>query len=64
MEEDKTVRVYSIADIQKMLKLGRNRAYEYIEEVYQEQKPFRVLKIGKVYKIPKESFDEWLNGKQ
>lgn len=56
--------VYSPADIQKMLGMGRNRLYEYLEEAYKNQKPFRVLKFGKLYKIPKQSFDNWLNGIQ
>ena len=33
------------------------------DKVYKEQKPFRVLKFGKVIRVPKVSFDNWLNGK-
>ena len=36
--------------------------YEFIENVYYDRKPFRVLKIGRSYRIPCNSFDRWLNG--
>ncbi|MEY8515532.1 cysteine-rich KTR domain-containing protein [Lachnospiraceae bacterium 29-84] len=32
------------------------------QEAYERQKPFRVIKIGKLYRVPKEGFDQWLNG--
>ena len=54
-------KVYSIAEIQKLLGIGRTKTYNFLEEVYKNQKPFRVIKIGKLYRIPKESFDNWLN---
>ena len=46
-----------------MLSLGRNSTYSFLEKVYAEQKPFRVIKIGKSIRVPKTSFDNWLNGK-
>ena len=55
--------VYGVEDIQVMLSLGRNSTYSFLEKVYEEQKPFRVLKIGKSIRVPKTSFDNWLNGK-
>lgn len=54
--------VYEVGDIQKMLGLSRSKAYLWLDEVYQFQKPFRVIKIGKLYKIPKDSFNEWITG--
>ncbi len=54
-------KVYSISEVQKLLGLGRTKAYKFLEEVYKRQKPFRVIKIGKLYRIPKDSFDQWLN---
>lgn len=54
-------KVYSISDIQKLLGLGRTKTYNFLEEVYKKQEPFRVIKIGKLYRIPKDSFDKWLN---
>lgn len=55
--------VYLAADIQKMLGIGKSRSYTFLEEVYrQKNPPFKVLKIGKLFRVPKNSFDEWLNG--
>lgn len=53
--------VYEVSDVQKILGIGRTRAYEYIQEVYKNKAPFKVLKIGRIYKIPKKSFETWLN---
>ena len=58
-EEDR--KVYSSSDIQKILGLGRSKIYSFLEDVYKKQYPFRVIKIGKLYKVPKEPFDNWLN---
>lgn len=54
-------KVYSISEIQKLLGLGRTKSYKFLDEVYKKQEPFRVIKIGKLYRIPKDSFDQWLN---
>ena len=54
--------VYLATDIQKILGIGRSKSYLFLEEVYgQKNPPFRVLKIGKLYRVPKQSFDAWLN---
>lgn len=53
--------VYDIKDIMDIMGLGRTSAYAWIGSVYEEQKPFRVLKIGGIYKVPKKSFDAWLD---
>ena len=55
--------VYDLADIQKLLKIGRTASYDFIAKVYKEGHPFPVLKIGSMYRIPKERFDMWLSGK-
>jgi hypothetical protein len=52
--------VYLATDIQRALGLGRSTTYEYLRRVYKTQQPFRVIKIGKVFRIPKKSFDRWL----
>lgn len=56
-------RVYDAEDIQMLLGIGRSKTYTFLDEVYMKQKPFRVLKIGKLYRIPQDSFNDWLNGK-
>lgn len=60
MTEQSIKMVYEVVDIQKMLGLGRTKTYEFLEEVYKNQKPFNVIRIGKLYKIPKNSFDQWV----
>jgi predicted DNA-binding transcriptional regulator AlpA len=55
-------KVYEAEDIQKLLGIGRSTTYGFLEEVYQKQEPFRVIKIGKLFRVPKQSFDNWLDG--
>ena len=55
-------KVYDAEDLQKLLGIGRSKAYTFLDEVYENQKPFRVVKIGRLYRVPKEAFDKWLNG--
>lgn len=64
MNNDIEKKVYNATEIQKMLGMGKNGLYEYLEEVYKKQTPFRVLKFGKIYKVPKQAFDNWINGYQ
>ncbi len=56
--------VYSVEDIQMILAIGRNNTYALLNKAYKTQKPFRVLKFGKVIRVPKASFDSWLAGKE
>ena len=53
--------VYLASDIQKALSLGRSKTYQFLEEVYQKQEPFRVIRVGKLFRVPQKSFDDWLN---
>ena len=54
--------VYLAADIQRMLGIGKSKTYPFLEDVYkQKNPPFKVLKIGKLFRVPKRGFDEWLN---
>ena len=62
-KEGRDSMVYDLADIQKLLKTGRTASYDFIAKVYKEGRPFPVLKIGSMYRIPKERFDMWLSGK-
>ena len=59
---DISKKVYDAEDIQKLLGIGRIKAYEFLDEVYKKQEPFRVIKIGKVYRIPCKPFEKWLCG--
>ncbi|MEG1925228.1 MAG: helix-turn-helix domain-containing protein [Ruthenibacterium sp.] len=54
--------VYTPDDIQDLLCIGRSSAYTLLEDYCKNGGPFLVLKIGKLYRIPKSPFDRWLNG--
>lgn len=54
-------KVYTVNDIQKLLGISRSKSYDFIRKVDKEKGPFRVIKIGSSYRIPKESFDKWIN---
>lgn len=56
-----TTKVYLASDIQRALSLGRSKTYLFLEEVYQKQEPFRVIKVGKLFRVPQKSFDDWLD---
>lgn len=53
--------VYDASDIQRILGIGRSMTYVFLEKVYEDQAPFKVIKIGKLYRVPKKSFGEWLD---
>ncbi len=61
---DRDTKVYNAEDVQRLLGISRSKVYEYLEKVYKDKKPFRVIKIGRVYRIPMESFDKWLSGEE
>ena len=62
--QDIDQRVYSAEDIQVMLGVKRSAAYNFLTKVYKDGAPFLVHKIGTMYRVPKESFDAWLGGKE
>ena len=51
-------KVYSVREVQEILGVGRNKAYELCSG-----KEFPVIKAGNTILIPKESFEKWLTGK-
>ncbi len=53
--------VYNPEDIQSILGIGKNKVYDFLEDVYHNTHYFKVIKIGKLYKVPIKSFDSWLN---
>lgn len=55
--------VYCADYIQAVLKLGKSKTYQYLAQVYEKQEPFRVIKIGKLFRVPKQSFDDWFYGR-
>ena len=61
-EENK--KVYEAEDIQKILKIGINKVYDFLEDVYSNTHFFKVIKIGKLYRVPKKSLNDWLNSQE
>lgn len=55
---------YTPEDIQTMLGIKRSAVYNFLAQVYRDHGPFLVHKIGTMYRIPKESFDNWFYGKK
>jgi|GEM_PF-2194416 len=48
--------VYSVREIAAILNIGMNKAYDMIHE-----RKIPAIKMGKVIRIPKKAFDNWLN---
>ena len=51
-------RCYTVQDLQDILGVGRKSAYSLLK-----RNEFRWIRIGAVYRIPKKSFDEWLESR-
>ncbi|MBP0974226.1 MAG: helix-turn-helix domain-containing protein [Oscillospiraceae bacterium] len=51
-----------VEDCAVMLGVSMSAAYALIEQAFQTGSPFKVLRIGKVYRILKASFLEYLYG--
>lgn len=49
-------RVYSVDDVMEILDISRSSAYILIKKNF-----FRSIKVGKQLRIPRASFDEWLD---
>lgn len=47
---------YDVYDIMHMLDISKNSAYKLIKS-----NCFKYITIGKMYRVPKASFDNWLN---
>ena len=50
-------RCYTVTDIREILGVSRPTVYELLQ-----RKEFRWILIAGKYRIPKKSFDEWLDG--
>ena len=54
-KEGRDSMVYDLADIQRMLKIGRTASYDFIAKAYKEGSPFPVLRVGSMYRIPRKN---------
>ena len=48
-------RCYTVQDLQDILGVGRKSVYGLLR-----RNEFRWIRVGSVYRIPKKSFDDWL----
>lgn len=53
-------KVYCPEEIMVMLGLSKTTTYQFLNKVYKDQSPFRVIKVNTVMRVPKEGFDAWL----
>ena len=61
-ERNVEVQVYYPAEIRVILGISKSRVYTFLAEIYkQKNPPFKVIKIGKLFRVPKRSFDKWLS---
>ena len=54
---------YTPKEIQQILNIKQKKCYEFLEDVKENSKLFIVKRIGKLYRIPKFSFDTWFHNK-
>ena len=47
-------KVYDAEDIQRLLGIGKSKVYTFLDEVYKNN--------GKLFRVPRKSFDDWLSG--
>ncbi|NCD03856.1 MAG: DNA-binding protein [Clostridia bacterium] len=52
-------RTYTVSEIQEILNIGRNSAYELVKTA-----SFKSIMVGRVIRISKKSFDEWLDANE
>lgn len=51
--------VLDVEDIQEYLGISRSKAYQLVNSGQ-----FHVVRIGRLIKIPRSIFEDWLNGNQ
>ena len=59
MAENKSL-FYNAKEVIEMLGLRKSKGYAYWDKVMATGNPFVVIRIDKLYRIPKESFDSWM----
>lgn len=60
MQSDISPEVYQPEDVQCILKIGKTKTYDFLNKVEKEGRPFPIIRVGNLYRIPKTPFDEWL----
>jgi excisionase family DNA binding protein len=55
---DHVEQVYTVKDIQSILKISRNTSYALVKS-----NAFTVIKLGDTYRVSKEVFENWLHNR-
>lgn len=55
-------KVLTAKDLQEILGICEKTAYSLIQQSLRSDDMFKVIKIGRTYKIPTEPFLNWLDG--
>jgi len=56
METEADIKFYTVQEIADIMGIGKSLAYKFVTS---DKCPFTVLKLGKRYCIPKNSFYQW-----
>lgn len=56
-----TKKVFTVKDIEELLGVCKKTAYGLIRQAETTGKMFKVIKIGRLYKIPAQPFLDWLD---
>ena len=54
-------KVLTVNDVQEILQISQKTAYNLVRQALATGDMFKVIKIGNRYKIPTESFLNWLD---
>ena len=53
--------VYTPKDIQKLMHLSKSSTYAFLKRIFQSKNPpFRIIKIGRLLRVIRKDFDEWI----
>ena len=59
-EEQMNCLFYDANQVFSMVGIHKTKGYTWLEKIRQDGEPFKVIRIDKLYKIKKESFDSWM----
>lgn len=60
MSTTESKKVLTPKDIQSILGVCEKTAYNMVKEALKTGKTFKVIKVGRIYKIPSKPFYDWL----
>lgn len=61
MSTPESKKVLTPKDIQSILGVCEKTAYNMVQQALKTGKTFKVIKVGRIYKIPSKPFFDWLD---